>query len=288
MTETVNDSDTFTVGLTTVCPTPELAFEVTDVTNLKVTVNITKCNPGAGHNWKPYSLNLAGEDDNAIDDPGVGVHVYTFHSAGTKTLTLIGENDCGKATSASHTVTVRDAPVCPNVTASVTLVSKNNLTVTVDVQTTPDKGWMTDDPNIDWGDGEGIRPVSNGHHTHTYPSAGRYNIQMGGGLICGHASSDYIYVDVTAPIPAAHGQLEGFTFPASVAHGANIRVGFNIHNVGGQTGTFIGRLYQGSTKVGIDWRAVVHTGDAPSGAITVKSPSSGTSVTYTLKLFLET
>ena len=92
----------------------------------------------------------------------------------------------------------------------------------------------------------------------------------------------------TPPPPPAQGQLESLTYPTSVDHGADVRVGFKIHNTGGSTGTFIGRLYQGTTKVGGDWRAVIHAGDSPSGAITATAPASGTSVTYTLKLFLET
>ena len=88
--------------------------------------------------------------------------------------------------------------------------------------------------------------------------------------------------------PPAQGRLESLTYPSLVDHGANVRVGFKIHNTGGSTGTFIARLYQGSTKVGGDWRAVVHAGDSPSGAITATAPATGTSVTYTLKLFLET
>ena len=91
--------------------------------------------------------------------------------------------------------------------------------------------------------------------------------------------------DASAP---AQGRLESLTYPASVEHGADVRVGFKIHNTGGSTGTFIARLYKGVLHAGTDWRAVVHAGDSPSGAITVKAPTTGDHVYYTLALFLET
>ena len=290
MTETTDDSQSFTVGLTTACPTPSLAFTVTAISGLTATVEITTCDPGAGHSWTATHPSLAGEDDNTIENVRAGIYEYTFHSAGSKILSLTGENDCGKVVAVTHNVTVREAPVCPDVTASVTLISKTDLTVTVDVQTSPDKGWMTDDPNIDWGDGEGIRPVSNGHHTHTYAAAGRYNIQMGGGLTCGHANSDYIYVDVTAPVAPAFGEIVQLDYPPSIEHGGDVKVTFRIHNTGGETGTFIARLYRGNTQVGIDWRAVIHAGVTPpsDAVIHATAPMSGTSVSYTLKTFLET
>ena len=92
----------------------------------------------------------------------------------------------------------------------------------------------------------------------------------------------------TPPAAPAQGQLEELTYPASVNHGADVRVGFKIHNTGGSTGTFIARLYKGVLHAGTDWRAVVHAGDSPSGAITVKAPTTGDHVYYTLALFLET
>ena len=89
------------------------------------------------------------------------------------------------------------------------------------------------------------------------------------------------------PLPGAHGQLESLAYPASVKHGDDVRVFFRIHNTGGQSGTFISRLYQGTTMVG-SWRTTVPAGKYTGGTITPKAPSSGSSVSYTLKLFLET
>ena len=255
MTEKQEDTETFKVTLTSPCPTPELAFDVIDITNLKVTVNVTKCNPGAGHSWKPNSLNLSGEDDNAINNPGVGVHVYTFRNAGTYTLYLIGENDCGKVANAQRTVTVSAPP--PQKYPDGTTVCLHDST----------------DPNF--AETCTIADFSSDRNDYLLNRPNGKQVW----------SSKFT---VGACVLPASGRLEELTYPASAQHRANIRVGFKIHNTGGSTGTFIARLYQGSTKVGGDWRAVVHAGNSPSGAITVTAPSSGTSVSYTLKLFLET
>ena len=93
----------------------------------------------------------------------------------------------------------------------------------------------------------------------------------------------------TPPAAPAQGQLEELTYPASVEHGASLNIAFKVHNTGGQAGTFNAKLYQGSTKVGSDSRMIVQPGSTAGGAIAnVTAPASGTSVTYTLKLFLET
>ena len=102
-----------------------------------------------------------------------------------------------------------------------------------------------------------------------------------------HNSATCGYV---APTPA-QGQLEEVTYPVSVAHGAAVSIGFSIHNIGGSSGTFRARLYQGATQIlthnPISIQAGVTTRDE---GFTVTAPRSLTinNVTYTLKLFLET
>ena len=93
----------------------------------------------------------------------------------------------------------------------------------------------------------------------------------------------------TPPPPPAQGQIEELSYPTSVEHGEDLRVTLSVHNTGGQPGLFIARLYQGSTKVGVDSEATVQAGHTFDNiAVQAKAPGAGTSVTYTLKLFLRT
>ena len=203
------------------------------------TVSITmSIDPGAGATLTPNSYISWGDglESLLLGNPNP---THTYASYGTYNITLYVENSCGGTCSDTHSITLVDpcagitcpnvcngvdlwsqkcvdgvctdkaliesnsssCGYCPGVTTTLTLVSQNDLTVVVDVQTSPSTGWKPDDPHLDWGDGKGHISISNGHHTHTYASAGRYNIQLGGGLTCGNANSDYIYVDVTAPCP---------------------------------------------------------------------------------------
>ena len=93
------------------CPTPAFAYTIVGIDWLSVTIDITVCNPGEGALWSSMSIpSLSGEDDNAISNVQVGRYVYTFSAPGTYNLTLIGGNDCGNASIASHSVTVTSDP----------------------------------------------------------------------------------------------------------------------------------------------------------------------------------
>ena len=103
-----------------------------------------------------------------------------------------------------------------------------------------------------------------------------------GGLI--DAKCAGCYIPLVAP---AQGKIEKLDYPTSVNHGANVKIAFNIHNIGAESGNFVARVYENGGTRG-DWIAVVNGGGILDGAITVKAPSSGTSVSYTLKLSLKT
>ena len=106
-------------------------------------------------------------------------------------------------------------PPCPNVTVSVTLVSKTDLAVTVDVNTSPGSpgsgaSWKPGtiahrNPSINWGDNTGYEGVPNGHSSpsHTYTAAGTYTIELYGINACEHSDSSSISVSVTPADPCA-------------------------------------------------------------------------------------
>lgn len=111
MTETIDDTKTGTIALSTPCPTPGVAVSLVSQDGLTVTADV-QTSPGSGASWKSYNPSLSWDDGSPDMEPVTnGHHTHTYAAAGTYSIGVDGGNTCGKSSNAGVQVTVAPAVV---------------------------------------------------------------------------------------------------------------------------------------------------------------------------------
>lgn len=175
---------------------------------------------------------------------------------------------------------------CPEVSAAITLVSQDELTVTVDVQMSSGAGesWKPYFPFISWGDGTQTQAPTNGHYTHTYTTYKTYLIGVYGANTCGNSKNAVISVTPTAPVPTAAGQIVELDAPTTAQCGTLIDITAKTKNIGDRSGVFKMQLLFDSIVKSTSPQFTLTAGATSSDKIpAVTTPTGQTSMMYEVR-----